>query len=100
MAKLIHIHEWVLLAVFLCAPVIQAQETDQLPPRTIRVSNRSHLIQHPCRPGALAYLALNSPLGAATEQVQLAGERSATKWSAGTNPGSYSGRPQLPRAEL
>ncbi len=37
------------------------------------MSNRSHLISAPLPAGSTSVLALNSPLGATTEQVQLAG---------------------------
>jgi hypothetical protein len=71
MAKLIHIHGCVLLAAFLYAPVIQAQETAPAKndPREQPVA--PYLVPLPA--GSTSVLALNSPLGAGTEQVQLAG---------------------------
>ena len=71
MAKLFHIHGWVLLAVLLYAPVNEAQETAPAKndPREQPVA--PYLVPLPA--GSTSVLALNSPLGAGTEQVQLAG---------------------------
>jgi hypothetical protein len=73
MAKLMHIREWMLLAVFLCAPVIQAQETETAPPKSDPRDQPAAPYLAPLPAGSTSVLALNSPLGAATEQVQLAG---------------------------
>ena len=71
MAKLFHIHGWVLLAVLLYAPVNEAQETAPAKndPREQPVA--PYLVPLPA--GSASVLALNSPLGGDTEQVQLAG---------------------------
>ena len=70
MAKLIRIRGWVLLAVFLYAPVVQAQETDPAKndPREQPVA--PYLAPLPA--GSTSVLALNSPLGQ-TEAIQVAG---------------------------
>ena len=71
MAKLTRIHGWALLAVLLYVPVIQAQGTDTAKPERGEQPVAAELAPLPA--GSTSVLALNSPLGAATEQVQLAG---------------------------
>jgi len=71
MAKLIRIHGWALLAVFLYAPIIQAQGTDATRPEPGEQPAAPYLAPMPA--GSTSVLTLNSPLGGATDQVQLAG---------------------------
>ena len=74
MAKLMRIHGCVLLAAFLFAPAVKAQEASQAGP------GKNDPREQPVAPylaplpaGSTSVLALNSPLGGPTEQVQVAG---------------------------
>lgn len=71
MAKLNYIHGWVLLAAFLFGPGIQAQEAT--PAKNDPRDQPAAPYLAPLPAGSTSVLAVNSPLGAATEQVQLAG---------------------------
>jgi hypothetical protein len=70
MAKLIPICGWMLLGVFLSAPVVQAQETD--PAKTDPREQPVAPYLAPLPAGSTSVLSLNSPLGAGQE-IQLAG---------------------------
>jgi hypothetical protein len=70
MAKLIHIHSWVLLAMFLYAPIVKAQETD--PAKNDPREQPLAPLPAPLPAGKTSVLALNSPLWAG-EEVQSAG---------------------------
>jgi hypothetical protein len=70
MAKLIRIHSWVLLAVFLCAPVAEAQEPD--PDKNDPREQPLAPLPAPLPAAKTSVLALNSPLWAG-EEVQSVG---------------------------
>ena len=70
MTKLICIHSWVLLAVFLCGPVVKAQETD--PAKNDPREQPLAPLPAPLPAGKTSVLALNSPLWAG-EEVQSVG---------------------------
>jgi len=70
MAK-IRIAGWVLFTVFLRVPALEAQETD--PAKTDPREQPAAPYLAPLPAGSTSVLALNSPLGAATDQVQLDG---------------------------
>lgn len=70
MAKLNRIRGWMLLAVFLSAPAVQAQETD--PGKTDPREQPVAPYLAPLPAGSTSVLSLNSPLGAGQE-IQLAG---------------------------
>jgi len=70
MAK-IRIAGWVLFTVFLRVPALEAQETD--PAKTDPREQPAAPYLAPLPAGSTSVLALNSPLGAATEQAQLDG---------------------------
>ena len=71
MAITMRIHGCVLLAVFLYGPVIRAQETD--PAKNDPREQPAAPYLAPLPAGSTSVLALNSPLGGPTEQVQVAG---------------------------
>jgi hypothetical protein len=70
MLKLIRIHSWVLLAVFLCAPAVKAQESD--PAKNDSREQPLAPLPAPLPAGKTSVLALNSPLWAG-EEIQAAG---------------------------
>ena len=70
MAKPNRIHRWVLFAALLCAPAVQAQESD--PPKDDTRERPVAPYPAPLPAGSSSVLALNAAQGA-TEEVQLAG---------------------------
>jgi hypothetical protein len=70
MVELIRIRGWLLLAAFLCAPVIHAQETDPVKSDPREQPVAPYLAPLPA--GSTSVLALNSPLGGGQE-IPLAG---------------------------
>ncbi len=97
MAKLIRIHSSVILAVFLSAPVVMAQETD--PAKNDPREQPLAPLPAPLPAGKTSVLALNSPLWAG-EEIQSVGNDRPVKQCAGANPGSGCERSQFPCAKL